>query len=242
MDSAERRKRIVQILTNAKGAVTGTELSQQCDVSRQIIVGDVAILRAEGLGIVSTPRGYQLIGDILPGVQHVFVCCHDMELMQAELEAIVDNGGVVHNVVIEHEVYGNLEGTLNLRSRRDVKQYVKKMKDSQAELLSRISGGIHTHLVTAACQEDIDAIQEAGRHRRHSGSIRIAGRFIYIKRYRKLSTYIRWLRHWKSNLVRYRRLPVLHICEKGIDKRLKRGYTKQAVAAGRRGRPDSRFA
>lgn len=118
MDSAERRKRIVQILTNAKGAVTGTELSQQCDVSRQIIVGDVAILRAEGLG-------------------------------------------VVHNVVIEHEVYGNLEGTLNLRSRRDVKQYVKKMKDSQAELLSRISGGIHTHLVTAACQEDIDAIQEA---------------------------------------------------------------------------------
>lgn len=161
MDSAERRKRIVQILTNAKGAVTGTELSQQCDVSRQIIVGDVAILRAEGLGIVSTPRGYQLIGDILPGVQHVFVCCHDMELMQAELEAIVDNGGVVHNVVIEHEVYGNLEGTLNLRSRRDVKQYVRKMKDSQAELLSRISGGIHTHLVTAACQEDIDAIQEA---------------------------------------------------------------------------------
>ena len=143
------------------GFIPGMELSQQCDVSRQIIVGDVAILRAEGLGIVSTPRGYQLIGDILPGVQHVFVCCHDMELMQAELEAIVDNGGVVHNVVIEHEVYGNLEGTLNLRSRRDVKQYVKKMKDSQAELLSRISGGIHTHLVTAACQEDIDAIQEA---------------------------------------------------------------------------------
>lgn len=161
MDSTERRKRIVQLLTDAKGAVTGTELSQQCEVSRQIIVGDVAILRAEGLSIVSTPRGYQLIGDFLPGVQHVFVCCHGMDLMQKELEAIVDNGGVVHNVVIEHEVYGNLEGTLNLRSRRDVKQYVKKMEDSQAELLSRISGGIHTHLVTASSQDDIDAIEAA---------------------------------------------------------------------------------
>lgn len=161
MDNTERRKRIVQILRNANSAITGNELSQQCNVSRQIIVGDVAILRAEGLNIVSTPRGYQLIGDAFPGVQHVFVCCHGMELMQKELEAIVDNGGVVHNVVIEHDVYGNLEGTLNLRSRRDVKQYVKKMKDSKAELLSRISGGIHTHLVTASSQEEIDAIEGA---------------------------------------------------------------------------------
>ncbi len=161
MDSGERRQYIIQLLHSRQGAVTGTELSRQCKVSRQIIVGDVALLRAQGIGIISTPRGYQLVSQQRQGVQHVFVCCHGIDLMQAELEAIVDNGGIVHNVVVEHEVYGNLERPLNLHSRRDVKQYVKKMKDSQSELLCSLNGGIHTHLVEAATQEDIQAIEEA---------------------------------------------------------------------------------
>lgn len=161
MDSAERRARIMQMLEDAPNAVTGTEISQACSVSRQIIVGDVAILRAQGHKIISTPRGYQLVLNKPQSVQRIFVCCHGQAQMQAELEAIVDNGGVVHNVVIEHEVYGNLEGTLNLRSRRDVSQYVKKMKDSGSELLCRISGGIHTHLVTAETAEELDAVEDA---------------------------------------------------------------------------------
>ena len=72
-------------------------------------------------------------------------------------------GGIVRNVVIEHEVYGNLEGTLNLHSRRDVQQYVKRMHDSHAEMLSAISGGIHTHLVEAATEEELEAIGQALR-------------------------------------------------------------------------------
>lgn len=83
--------------------------------------------------------------------------------MEAELNAIVDNGGIVHNVVIEHDVYGNLEGTLNLHSRRDIQQYIKRMHDSHAEMLSTISGGIHTHLVEAATEEELDAIGQALR-------------------------------------------------------------------------------
>ncbi|MCH4167029.1 MAG: transcription repressor NadR [Megasphaera sp.] len=161
MDSACRRNQIVSILKEASAAVTGTELSKQCNVSRQIIVGDVAILRAQGMAIISTPRGYQLVPSDQGGIQHVFVCCHDKDEMEAELNAIVDNGGIVHNVVVEHEVYGNLEGTLNLHSRRDVTQYVKRMEESHAQLLSAISGGIHTHLVEADSQEDMDAIGEA---------------------------------------------------------------------------------
>ncbi len=161
MESAERREYIIRLLKRAGNAVTGTELSQACDVSRQIIVGDMAILRAQGIKIISTPRGYQLIETREKSERRIFVCCHGEEQMQSELEAIVDNGGIVHNVVIEHEVYGTLEGSLNLRSRRDVRQYIKKMKDSKAELLSRISGGIHTHLVTAETAEEIEAIGEA---------------------------------------------------------------------------------
>lgn len=161
MDSASRRSQIMSILKRAGSAVTGTALSKQCNVSRQIIVGDVAILRAQGVAIISTPRGYQLVPLNKGGIQHVFVCCHGMDKTEAELEAIIDNGGIVHNVVIEHDVYGNLEGTLNLHSRRDIKQYIKRMEESQAQLLSAISGGIHTHLVEADSQEEIDAIQDA---------------------------------------------------------------------------------
>lgn len=116
-----------------------------------------------GIAIISTPRGYQLVAPAAPGCTRVFVCCHGSDLMEAELNAIVDNGGIVHNVVIEHDVYGNLEGTLNLHSRRDIQQYIKRMRDSHAEMLSTISGGIHTHLVEAATEEELDAISQALR-------------------------------------------------------------------------------
>ena len=158
-----RRQAVAQALEEAVGPVSAAALAERFSVSRQIIVGDVAILRAQGIAIISTPRGYQLVTPAAPGCTRVFVCCHGSDLMEAELNAIVDNGGIVHNVVIEHDVYGNLEGTLNLHSRRDIQQYIKRMHDSHAEMLSTISGGIHTHLVEAATEEELDAIGQALR-------------------------------------------------------------------------------
>lgn len=163
MDNSARREKILQLLQGSPSPITGTALAKTCDVSRQIIVGDVALMRAQGTDIISTPRGYQLVTPVVPGCTRVFVCCHGLDQMEGELNAIVDNGGIVRNVVIEHEVYGNLEGTLNLHSRRDVQQYVKRMHDSHAEMLSAISGGIHTHLVEAATEEELEAIGQALR-------------------------------------------------------------------------------
>lgn len=161
LDSEARRNYIMKRLRTSAKAVTGTALAKECDVSRQIIVGDVAILRAQGADVISTPRGYQLVASHKNDIQHVFVCCHGWEKMEEELLAIVDNGGVVRNVCVEHEVYGTLEAALNLHSRRDVFQYMEHMKKANAELLSCISGGIHTHLVEAATAEDIQAIRSA---------------------------------------------------------------------------------
>jgi transcriptional regulator of NAD metabolism len=161
MDGEERRKRILDILSEAKTAVTGTELSHRCKVSRQIVVGDVALMRAQGMAIISTPRGYQLVRSEMGGVTKTFVCCHGNDLMRQELEAIVDNGGIVQNVCVEHDVYGYLEGALKLRSRRDVAIYIKHMEESKAELLCSISGGIHTHLVETESQDDMEAIEAA---------------------------------------------------------------------------------
>lgn len=160
MDSTARRKYILETLTQNHKPISGSKIAEKCGVSRQIIVGDVAILKAEGKNIISTPRGYQLTDSGAKGITHIFVCSHSRARMQEELEAIVDNGGIVHNVVVEHEVYGDLEGRLDLHSRREVYQFIEQMQASKAELLSSINGGIHTHLVETSTQEDMDAIQK----------------------------------------------------------------------------------
>ena len=117
MENKERRDTILAMLRKADKPVTGTDMARVCQVSRQIIVGDIALLRASGTPIISTPRGYQLQEFRKQGVQESFLCRHGADQVEAELNAIVDNGGVVHNVVVEHEVYGFMEGELNLRSR-----------------------------------------------------------------------------------------------------------------------------
>ncbi len=161
MDNEERRKHILDILQKAKKSVTGTALAEKFGVSRQIVVGDIALLRAKGLPIISTPRGYSLQKREKTSVTENFVCRHDENQVEAELLAIVDNGGCVHNVIVEHEMYGFLEGQLNLRSRRDVELYMTKMKESKAPLLSSISNGIHTHLVETRTPEEMQAVREA---------------------------------------------------------------------------------
>ena len=61
--SAEARRRAVaQILEEAEGPVSAAALARRFSVSRQIIVGDVALLRAGGADILATPRGYLLGG------------------------------------------------------------------------------------------------------------------------------------------------------------------------------------
>lgn len=161
MDNAARRNEIINILSRSQKPVNSTVLSQRCAVSRQIIVGDIAILRAEGTEIISTPRGYQLLKVEEKGRRKIFVCRHGMDKMRAELEAIIDNGGIVENVVVEHEVYGTLEAKLNLRSRRDLQHYLSLMLESGAEMLCCLSGGVHTHAVRADTEEELEVIRQA---------------------------------------------------------------------------------
>lgn len=160
MDNVQRRKQIIAILHEADTPVNGTTLAKMCKVSRQIIVGDIAMLRAKGRNIISTPRGYQLLHVEPVGCRRLMVCKHGVELMQLELETMVDNGGVVENVLVEHEVYGELEAKLNLRSRRDLQQYMTLMQQSHAALLSSLSGGIHMHSIFAMSEEELDVIEE----------------------------------------------------------------------------------
>ena len=121
-----RRQAVAQALEEAVGPVSAAALAERFSVSRQIIVGDVALLRAGGTDILATPRGY-LLGGRGGGVERTVACVHAPEEMERELNAIVDAGGEVVDVIVEHPVYGQLTGLLGVRSRYDVAEFVRRV-------------------------------------------------------------------------------------------------------------------
>lgn len=161
MTTEARRAEVLRRLQEATQPLTGTRLSRELGVSRQIIVGDVSILRAEGQKIFATPRGY-----IMPeedNQQHhlvSLVCRHRAEEMETELNTIIDNGGMVLDVIVEHPVYGPLKSDLLLKSRRDIKNFLTKMKKCQANPLLVVTGGVHLHTVRVPDAESLQAIKD----------------------------------------------------------------------------------
>ena len=132
-----RRQAVAQALEEAVGPVSAAALAERFSVSRQIIVGDVALLRAGGTDILATPRGY-LLGGRGGGVERTVACVHAPEEMERELNAIVDAGGEVVDVIVEHPVYGQLTGLLGVRSRYDVAEFVRRVEEHGARPLSAI--------------------------------------------------------------------------------------------------------
>ena len=148
MSTEERRKNIIYKLQQANKPVSASALAEQFGVSRQIIVGDIALLRAKGSQIRSTPRGY-VIGETASEVRRIVACCHDADGMQQELYAIVDQGCTVRDVIVDHPVYGQLTGELFLSCRYDVDAFIQKCRTSAAKPLSALTEGLHLHTLTA---------------------------------------------------------------------------------------------
>lgn len=150
MTSEERKEGIISNLKRSDTALTGAYLAKQYNVSRQIIVQDIAILRAAGHDIIATPQGYWLSKlNQLQGITKVFAVKHNQNEIEDELNAIVDYGGKVLDVIIEHPVYGEFKARLMLSTRNDVKAYLAVMKKEEAEPLSALTEGVHLHTVEA---------------------------------------------------------------------------------------------
>jgi hypothetical protein len=158
MQASERRRAIEQRLRQGQKPMSAAALAAEFHVSRQVVVGDVALLRAGGADIHATPRGY-VMGASQAGTRGVLACIHTPEDMGRELTLIVDNGGEVLDVIVEHPLYGQLTGQLRLRSRHDVGQFLEKAQG--ASPLSALTGGIHLHTVLCPDQETLDRVRRA---------------------------------------------------------------------------------
>ena len=162
MEAKERRNEILQLLRNRTAPVTGGELAQRMGVSRQVIVQDIALLRTGGSTIFATPEGY-----VMPAVttqaaaRRVLAANHrDNAQMRRELEIIVDEGGTVVDVSIEHAVYGEISAPLMLRTRAGVEVFMANFETGETAPISQLTGGVHLHTVEAPDEKTMDRIVE----------------------------------------------------------------------------------
>lgn len=157
MNIKERRDRIYKDIVQSDVPLSATTLSSKYHVSRQIIVGDVAILRAQNKSIIATPRGY-IIQKNDQKQRYVIACLHRQEDTQDELNIIVDYGGIVEDVIVNHPIYGELKGYLHITSRFDVESFIEACRNAHAKNLSSISDGIHLHTISCESEKQYEII------------------------------------------------------------------------------------
>jgi transcriptional regulator of NAD metabolism len=153
---AERRRKLTEWMRTQTGPIHGDDLARRFRVSRQCLVQDVAMLRAAGVEILSTPQGYRLPRQgTVPGYRATLACRHAPEQTEQELNILVDHGVRVLDVVVEHPLYGELRGSLTIESRADVQDFLRRLRETRATLLSSLTQGVHLHTVEAGKLKNI---------------------------------------------------------------------------------------
>lgn len=163
MTGTERRTKIVELIQNSEKPLSGTALAKQCDVSRQVIVQDIALIRASGYDIISTNRGYIIQEPLVR--ERVFKVNHTDEQLEEELYSIIDLGGTVVNVMVNHRVYGHMEAELRINSRRKVEAFMEDIRSGKSSPLKNITSNYHYHKVAADSEETLDLIEDALRQK-----------------------------------------------------------------------------
>lgn len=158
MTGSNRRQEILKNIKESDRPVSGSKLAKDYDVSRQVIVQDIALLRASGFDIISTNRGYVLEGQTC--AERVFKVRHTDEQLETELCTIVDLGGQVKNVMVNHKVYGHIEAELGITSRRKVKEFLEDIESGKSTPLKNITSDYHYHTVTADSEETLGLIED----------------------------------------------------------------------------------
>ena len=163
MTGAERRKMILKLMNESSTPLSGGALGTATGVSRQVVVQDIALLRSEGHSIMATARGYLLNAPKEEKISRLFKVFHDESRTEEELKLIVDLGGCVEDVIVNHKVYNKVSAPLNIKNRRDVQVFLKNLESGKSTPLSKITSGYHFHHVSSENTEILDEIEEALR-------------------------------------------------------------------------------
>lgn len=161
MHGAQRRKKIIDMIREADAPLSGGALGKATGVSRQVVVQDIALLRTEGYPILATARGY-----ILESPRQAlrrFKVYHTNEQTEQELNTIVDLGGCVEDVMVNHRIYGKISAPLQIKNRRDVQHFLDDIRTGKSSPLLNVTSGYHFHNILADSEEILDEIEAALR-------------------------------------------------------------------------------
>lgn len=160
MTGEERRNKVIEYIEANQEPISGSMLARKLGVSRQVIVQDMALLRTAGYDIISTSKGYMLTLSHSQSPCRTFYVCHEDSQTEDELNLIVDGGGCVIDVFVEHGVYGEIRAQLNLNSRKKVKEFIENLHSGKVSPLKTLTDGFHYHTVKADSEKILDEIQE----------------------------------------------------------------------------------
>ena len=181
--SEARRASLLDALRSADAPVSGGQLANTLNVSRQIIVQDIALLREAGANIMATTKGYVLADTVQTSAQNAtqtmtqnaaeqpamrldepartFKLHQVVEQNRDELQTIIALGGRVHNVSISHRAYGRITAPLEIADQADIERFIHDIESGKSSPLSTATSGYHYHLVSAPSDEALEAIGRA---------------------------------------------------------------------------------
>lgn len=159
MQATDRRNEIFNLILNSNKPIKGIKIAEMFSVTRQIIVKDIAILRAAGKNIIATPEGY-IYNNQENRIKAIIAVNHSEEDTIKELETIVKYGGIIEDVIIEHPLYGEIKTSLMIKNLHDLNNFINKFNHNKIKPLSNLTNGIHLHTISADNEEDIRLIKE----------------------------------------------------------------------------------
>ncbi|MDQ0156100.1 transcription repressor NadR [Robertmurraya andreesenii] len=159
----ERRELILDWLKSSGQPITGSDLAAKTNVSRQVIVSDITLLKAKNEPIIATSQGYLYMSNPVKRIERIVACTHKPEQTEEELLLLVNLGVTVLDVKIEHAVYGDLTASIMVSNPKEVQQFIDKIHSTNASYLSELTNGVHLHTLSAASEEVLDKAEEALR-------------------------------------------------------------------------------
>ena len=163
MKAHDRRAEILSLIGNSQNPVAANFLSEKYSVSRQVIVQDIAILRAQGYGVISTNRGYVLGSGLR--AERVFKCRHTLQELVDESEVIISRGGKVEDITVNHRVYGKISARLELTTLRHAEELYRSLVSGASKPLMSVTDGYHYHTVSGENEQTLDEIEKALREK-----------------------------------------------------------------------------
>ncbi|MGL4873903.1 MAG: 3H domain-containing protein [Clostridium sp.] len=158
MKSKERREDIIKRIYESEGPLKGIELADYYGVTRQVIVKDIAIIRASGKEVIATPDGY-IFKDEKNIFKEIIVVNHNNEDMRKELEIVIKYGGVIEDVIVTHSLYGEIRGIIMVKNLNEIDKFLDKYNKEKTMPLSVLTNGIHMHTILAMDKEGLELIK-----------------------------------------------------------------------------------